>query len=592
MIAKFKEAQNKMDYKKRFLLYLKPERKRVVFISIFVLLFVVASLSQPFLIGRALDAILVKDLTKFLIYIIVCGILALIGVFSGYIFENNVGVLVQNIIKEMRDDVYSKYNKVPLSYLYKKSKGDLVQLEIGDIENIANGMFSVFKSLIEGVLTILITIVMMFYINWILALGVILLSPLSVLMSRFVANFSHKYFKKQAELQASLNAISFESINNIELIQSFNYEQKSKQKFSESNKILKKHGRIALFSASWINPSTRLVNNAIYAIIGVAGIVMIALTTSNNSTLLNLNATMSIGALASFLSYTNQYTKPFNEISSVMSEYETALFSLKRVNNFLNEEDDLDNGILDISNIEEINFSHMDFSYDKNVPLIKDFNQIIKKGQKVAIVGPTGAGKTTLINVLMNYYSPIGGDIFLNGIKQNDIKKASLRKNFGMVLQESWIYSGSVMDNIRYGKMDATKEEVIQACKAIHIDNFINTLPFSYDTIVSNKEGLSEGEKQLISIARVMLIKPDIVILDEATSNVDTRSEKLINEAFDKMMKGRTSIVIAHRLSTIVSADIILVLKDGKVVEQGNHESLLKDKGFYYKLYNSQFNNA
>lgn len=581
-----------MDYKARFLSYLKPERKRVVLIAIFVLLFVIAQLSQPFLIGRALDAILAKEFVTFLIYIIVCSSLAFIGVLSGYIFENNVGILTQNIIKEMRDDVYEKYNRVPIAYLYKESKGNLVQLEIGDIENIANGMFSVFKSLIEGVLTILITIVMMFYINWILAIGVILLSPLSVLMSRFVANFSHKYFKKQAELQASLNAISFESINNIELIQSFNYEAKSKQKFAKRNENLKKHGRIALFSASWINPSTRLVNNTIYAIIGIAGIIMIALTSLSNEALINLHATMSIGALASFLSYTNQYSKPFNEISSVMSEYETAIFSLKRLNNFLNEEDDLDLGTKEISNIEEIDFSHMDFSYDKNVPLIKDFNQVIKKGEKVAIVGPTGAGKTTLINVLMNFYSPLGGDILFNKISQKDIKKSSLRNNFGMVLQESWIFSGSVMDNIRYGKLDASEEEVIATCKAIHIDSFINTLPFGYNSKVSNKEGLSEGEKQLITIARVMLLKPDIVILDEATSSVDTRSEKLINDAFDKMMKGRTSIVIAHRLSTIVSADIILVLKDGKVVEQGNHQSLLKAKGFYYKLYNSQFNNA
>ncbi len=581
-----------MDYKARFLSYLKPERKRVVLIATFVLLFVIAQLSQPFLIGRALDAILAKEFVTFLIYIIVCSSLAFIGVLSGYIFENNVGILTQNIIKEMRDDVYEKYNRVPIAYLYKESKGNLVQLEIGDIENIANGMFSVFKSLIEGVLTILITIVMMFYINWILAIDVILLSPLSVLMSRFVANFSHKYFKKQAELQASLNAISFESINNIELIQSFNYEAKSKQKFAKGNENLKKHGRIALFSASWINPSTRLVNNTIYAIIGIAGIIMIALTSLSNEALINLHATMSIGALASFLSYTNQYSKPFNEISSVMSEYETAIFSLKRLNNFLNEEDDLDLGTKEISNIEEIDFSHMDFSYDKNVPLIKDFNQVIKKGQKVAIVGPTGAGKTTLINVLMNFYSPLGGDILFNKVSQKDIKKSSLRNNFGMVLQESWIFSGSVMDNIRYGKLEANEEEVIATCKAIHIDSFINTLPFGYNSKVSNKEGLSEGEKQLITIARVMLLKPDIIILDEATSSVDTRSEKLINEAFDKMMKGRTSIVIAHRLSTIVSADIILVLKDGKVVEQGNHQSLLKEKGFYYKLYNSQFNNA
>lgn len=578
-----------MNYKNRFLHYLKPEKKRIVLISLFVCFFVISQLAQPFLIGRALDAILEKELSQFFIYIVCAISLATIGIVSGFIFENNVGILTQNLIKKMRDDVYEKYNKVSIGYLFSKRKGDLVQLEIGDIENIANGLSSVFKSLIEGLLTILITIVMMFYINWILAIGVIVLSPLSVLMSRFVANFSHKHFKKQAELQANLNSISFESINNIELFQAFNYQEKSLQNFAKSNDTLKKHGRIALFSASWINPSTRLVNNTIYAIIGVVGIIMIAFTKEGNESLLALNASMSIGALASFLSYTNQYTKPFNEISGVLSEYESAIFSLKRINDFLNEEDDIDLGEKDISNIKEIKFSHVDFSYDKNVSLIKDFNQIIKKGQKVAIVGPTGAGKTTLINVLMNFYSPLGGDIFFNDVEQKNIKKSNLRKNFGMVLQESFIFSGTILENISYGKDDSTLDEVIDTCKAIHIDSFINTLPYGYNTKVSTKEGLSEGEKQLISIARVMLLKPDIVILDEATSNVDTRSEKLINDAFDKMMKGRTSIVIAHRLSTIKSADIIIVLNEGKIIEQGNHSSLMKKKGFYYRLYSSQF---
>lgn len=586
MRRKFKRW-NSMDYKKRFFNYLKPERTRIVFIAIFVLLFVTSQLSIPFLVGRALDNALAGEFNVFLIYIIISAALALIGVLSGYIFENNVGILTQNIIKEMRDDIYTKYNKIPISYLYKKAKGDLVQLEINDVENIANGMSSTFKSLLEGVLMILITIVMMFYLNWILALGVILLSPLSVLMSRFVAKYSHKYFKKQAELQASLNSISFESVNNLELIQSYNYEEKSLQKFNENNEVLRKHGRIALFSASWINPSTRLVNNTIYALIGVIGIIMIAL--SDNKILLSLNATMSIGALASFLSYTTQYTKPFNEISGVMSEYETALFSLKRLNDFLNEEDDLDSGNLDINNIDTIKFSHVDFSYDKNEELIKNFNTVIQKGQKVAIVGPTGAGKTTLINLLMNFYPISGGDIYFDNLKQREIKKANLRKNIGMVLQESWIFDGTIMENIRYGNINASDEEVIQICKDAHIDGFINTLPFGYNTKVSSKEGLSTGEKQLITIARVMLMKPDIVILDEATSNVDTRSEKLINEAFDKMMKGHTSIVIAHRLSTIKSADIILVLKDGKIIEQGNHNSLMDSHGFYYSMYSSQF---
>ena len=579
-----------MDYKKRFFSYLKPEIKRIISIFIFVLLFVCAQLGQPFLIGRALDGALEMNSKSFIINLSICFGLSIIGVIAGYFFEYSVGKLTQNTIKRMRDDVYKKINKISINDMYHNTRGNLIQLEIGDIENIANGMFSVFKSLIEGVLMILITIGLMFYVNWILALGVILLSPLSVLMSNFVAKFSHKYFKRQSELQSELNATSIENISNSDLVQSLNFQNKSKAIFEKKDMELKNHGVVALFSASWINPSTRLVNNIIYAIIGVAGIVMVTLT-NTNETLLAIGAGMSIGKVASFLSYTNQYTKPFNEISGVVSEYEVAAFSFKRINDFLNKEDDIDNGTNKISNISTIEFKDMSFSYDPNMKLIENFNQVIKKGQRVAIVGPTGAGKTTLINVLMNFYAPTSGNIYFNNVPQDKISKSSLRNNFGMVLQETWIFSGTIMENVRYAKPDASDEEVIEACKKAHADTFINTLPFGYNTVVSSKEGLSDGERQMISIARVMLLGADIIILDEATSNVDTRSEKLITDAFDKMMENRTSIVIAHRLSTIQNADIILVLKDGHIIEQGNHASLMKQKGFYYSMYSSQFSN-
>lgn len=579
-----------MDYKKRFFSYLKPEIKRIISIFIFVLLFVCAQLGQPFLIGRALDGALEMNSKSFIINLSICFGLSIIGVIAGYFFEYSVGKLTQNTIKRMRDDVYKKINKISINDMYHNTRGNLIQLEIGDIENIANGMFSVFKSLIEGVLMILITIGLMFYVNWILALGVILLSPLSVLMSNFVAKFSHKYFKRQSELQSELNATSIENISNSDLVQSLNFQNKSKAIFEKKDMELKNHGVVALFSASWINPSTRLVNNIIYAIIGVAGIVMVTLT-NTNETLLAIGAGMSIGKVASFLSYTNQYTKPFNEISGVVSEYEVAAFSFKRINDFLNKEDDIDNGTNKISYISTIEFKDMSFSYDPNMKLIENFNQIIKKGQRVAIVGPTGAGKTTLINVLMNFYAPTSGNIYFNNVPQDKISKSSLRNNFGMVLQETWIFSGTIMENVRYAKPDASDEEVIEACKKAHADTFINTLPFGYNTVVSSKEGLSDGERQMISIARVMLLGADIIILDEATSNVDTRSEKLITDAFDKMMENRTSIVIAHRLSTIQNADIILVLKDGHIIEQGNHASLMKQKGFYYSMYSSQFSN-
>lgn len=572
-----------MDYKTRFFSYLTPQKKRIVLIAFSVLLFLLAQLSQPLFVGYALDGAIQNSKVTFFGFIITSFVLSIFGAFADFFFEYYVGFMTQEIIYEMRNDTYKKINKVSIQTIFKESQGNLVQLEIGDIENVANGLFSVFKSLIEGVLAIIITIIMMFVTNWILAFGVILLSPLSIIVSKFVAGFSHKYFKKQAKLQSSLNALSMEAINNSDLLQSLNFEDDSLDNFRLQDEELRKEGKIALFSASWTNPSTRLVNNTIYAIIGIAGIIMIGFTPAHPV------LGMSIGRLSSFLSYTASYTKPFNEISGVLSEYETAVFSFKRINEFLNKPDDIDDGKEEIHDINEIKFDRMWFSYEPDQKLIEDFNETIHKGESVAIVGPTGAGKSTLINVLMRFYDPTQGAVLYNGTKGTDIRKSSLRSNFGMVLQETWIFSGTVMENVRYAKPDASDEEVRKACRKAHADTFINTLPFGYDTKVSAKEGLSEGERQMLTIARVMLLEPDIVILDEATSNVDTRTEKLITDAFDQMMKNHTSVVIAHRLSTIQNASLILVLKDGHVIETGNHETLMAKKGFYYSMYSSQF---
>ena len=560
-------------------------RKSLVIAVIFSLLFVAAQISQPFLLGRALDASKEPNKEAFNIYIIIALALAVLGTAFAYLFEVIVMNVSQKVIKKARDDVYEKINSISIKDFDKKTHGDLVQLEIRDMENFSAGLFAVFKTLIQGVFTIIITIIMMVMVNWILALGVIILSPLSFIMAKIVAGFSHKHYKKQSELQAHVSSISLETLNNIDIVQSLNYEEASRAVFNQENEQLRKEGRVAQFSASWVNPSTRLVNNIIYALIGIVGIIMLSYETD----LMVIFAVMSIGRLSSFLSYTNQYSKPFNEISNVTAEYENAKASLRRINDFLNLNDDINEGENEISDIETIEFKDMSFAYNENQKLIENFNLLIKKGQKVAIVGPTGAGKTTLINLLMRFYNPISGDISINGQSYLTIKKESLRQNVGMVLQDTWIFTGTIMDNIRYFNRDASEEEVKEAAKKAHADIFINTLPERYLTKVSNRSGLSEGQRQMIAIARVMLSNPKMVILDEATSNIDTRSEKLITDAFDSMMKEKTSIVIAHRLSTIEKADAIIVMRDGAIVETGTHKQLMDKKGFYYSLYSSQY---
>ena len=574
-----------MDTKKRLFSYLKPRRAVLIVATIFAFLFVASQIAQPFLLGRALDASKATNKELFLIYTFVALGLAVLGTISAYVFELIILNNVQVIIKKMRDDVYQKINSISVKDFDKKYRGDLLLLEIRDMENVAAGLFAVFKTLIQGIFTVIITIAMMLLVNWILALGVIILSPLSVLMARFVSRFSSKHYRQQNELQAGISSISLETLNNIDIIQSLNYEKFAQDNFDKQNGALKKEGTVASFSASWVNPSTRLVNNTIYVIIGVVGVIMLAY----DHDLLALFAVMTIGRLSSFLSYTNQYTKPFNEISGVANEYEAAKASFKRINDFLNIKDDIDEGKETINDIDSISFKDMSFAYDPDRKLIEHFSLEIKKGQKVAIVGPTGAGKTTLINLLMRFYDPVSGTILVNDKNYQSISKSSLRNNVGMVLQETWIFTGTIMDNICYLKRNASDEEVKEAAKKAHADIYIDTLSDGYLTHVSNKSGLSEGQRQMIAIARVMLLNPNMVILDEATSNIDTRSEKLITDAFDQMMKEKTSIVIAHRLSTIEKADVIIVMKDGAIVETGNHSSLIKKQGFYYSLYSSQY---
>ena len=574
-----------MNNKKRLFSYLKPFKSLLFLSMVFALFFVVSQLSQPFLLGKALDASRAKNVQDFYVFVFVALGLVLLGVIADYIFEVLVMNVSQKMIKKMRDDLYIKINNISIKDFDMKKHGDIVQLEIKDMENLASGIFAIFKTLLQGLLTIVITILMMMLVNWILALGVILLSPLSMIMARIISRFSRKHYKKQSEIQAKIASISLETFNNLDVVQSLNYEKESLEKFKQVNEELRKEGRITQFSAGWVNPSTRLVNNTIYVIIGVVGIILL----SYSKELAVVYAVMSIGRLSSFLNYTNQYSKPFNEVSSVVSEYENAKASLNRINAFLNLENDVDDGKEEIGSIEKIEFRNMSFSYDPNIKLIEDLNLVIRKGHKVAIVGPTGAGKTTLINVLMRFYDPTSGDILINDKSYLSIRKESLRDNIGMVLQDTWIFSGTIFENIAYLKKDATLEEVKEAARKAHADSFIDVLKDNYQTRISSKSGLSEGQKQMLAISRVMLANPDLIILDEATSNIDTRSEKYINDAFDKMTKTKTSIVIAHRLSTIVSADNIIVMNNGQIVEVGKHEELMKKKGFYYSLYSSQY---
>ena len=426
----------------------------------------------------------------------------------------------------------------------------------------------------------------MFFVNYILAFVVILITPLSLFVAAYISKRNHRFFTKQAKLKGEIGAYVLEMIENQKIVKGLTYEKQSLEQFQTYNQELYKVGCDAQFSSSLTNPSTRFVNNIVYTAVGIIGMVLML----HHASFIPI---LTIGGLSSFLTYSTQYTKPFNEISGVVTELQTALSSLKRVQELLKIQKEVDEGTNHFQqSIEKIRFDHVYFSYEENQSLIQNFDLTVKKGQKIAIVGPTGCGKTTMINLLMRFYDVNQGGIYINDVNIKDIPKSLYRQRFGMVLQDTWIFHGTVLENVAYGKINATKEEVIEACKKVHAHSFISRLPKGYETIISATSGLSIGEKQLLTIARIMLRYPEIIILDEATSNIDTRTEKKITEAFDEIMKGKTIFVIAHRLSTIQSADKILVMKDGNIIETGTHQELLNQDGFYKKLYYSQFEHS
>ena len=578
-----------MTSKNRLFSYLSLYKKNIVLILLLLTVFLVSQAMIPFLVGRyinsstSIDSSINTlnfnfDISNMIKYIVFILLLVIFGSFSNFFFEYSLSILAQNVIASLRVDIYSKINRIKVIDIESKQVGQFVQYIVNDVESISIGISSVFKQLIQGVLQILITTIFMFCTNYFLSICVIVLSPISLLVSKFVANFSYKSYNENRENVNLLTKYTIEKTNNITSIQSLNYQDKSYDEFSNINSSLKKTSLISQFSSSWTNPVTRLINGFIYALIGISGISFVYF---------NLFS-LRIGDISAFLTYTNGYTKPFNDISSVIGEYETCKIALKNINDFLNMSEDIDSEKELKENINSIEIKDLSFGYTKDKMVLSNINFKVNKNQKVALVGQTGSGKTTLVSLLLRFYEPNSGEILYNGIKSNILKKESLRNHIGMVLQDSWIFYGTVKENICYSS-SSNDDKMYQICKEIGADSFINSMENKYDSLISSNSNISDGQKQIITLARVLLDSNDLIILDEATSNIDTRSEVVISNALNKLTKNKTSIIIAHRLSTIVKSDLIIALKDGKIIESGTHNELLKKKGYYYELYQSQF---
>ena len=487
--------------------------------------------------------------------------------------------MTYHIVQDIRSQAIRHIQRLPLSYLDRHSSGDIVSRIIADTDILSDGILLGFTQLFSGIVTIVVTLIFMFSKNFWITFLVIVLTPMSFLIARFISSRSFEMFHKQSETRGNQTALIDEMIGNQKVVKAFGYEEKASERFAQINADLQKYSQKAVFYSSLTNPSTRFVNNVIYAGVALVGAFMIP------------GGALTVGGLSVLLSYANQYMKPFNDISSVITEMQNALACANRIFDLLEEEEespDVEGTINEVKG--NVSISHVDFSYDKNHSLIEDFNLEVKPGQRIAIVGPTGCGKTTLINLLMRFYDVNAGSIKVEDIDIREMTRKSLRAGYGMVLQETWLKTGTIRENIAMGRPDATEEEIVEAAKASHIHNYIRRLPKGYDTwITEDGGGLSQGQKQLLCIARVMLCRPPMLILDEATSSIDTRTEIKIQQAFAKLMEGRTTFIVAHRLSTIREADVILVMKDGKIIEQGNHEVLMKKEGFYHHLYESQF---
>lgn len=553
---------------------------------IFAALSVASQLYVPILTGNAIDHMIGVGKVDF------AGVAAIVRVIvaatavtaiSQWIFGICNNKITYNVSRDLRNAAIAKIQRLPVSYLDAHPTGDLVSRVIADVEQFADGLLMGFTQFFTGVLTILGTLGFMLYVNVPITLVVVCVTPLSFIVAGFIAKKTYRNFHMQTEVRGEQTAFINEMIEGQKVVQAFCHEKENVDQFDEMNERLQKASLKAIFFSSITNPATRFVNNVVYAGVALVG------------ALFAVSGGISVGQLSCFLSYANQYTKPFNEISGVVTELQNAMACASRIFELLDEEertpDKADARVLTEEQVDgTVEISDVSFSYVPDRKLIEHFNLSVKPGERVAIVGPTGCGKTTMINLLMRFYDVDAGKICVSGTDIRDISRISLRRSYGMVLQDTWLKSGTIYENIAYGRPDATKEQVIEAAKAAHAHSFIKRLPDGYDTVISEDGGnISQGQKQLLCIARVMLCLPPMLILDEATSSIDTRTELQVQEAFDKLMQGRTSFVVAHRLSTIRNASLILVMKDGKIIEQGRHEELLEKKGFYYNLYNSQF---
>ena len=569
---------------KKVLRRLKPHTFAIVLSLISAAVSVVMSLYIPVLIGRAIDCIVEAGKVDFslmkgyLMGVAICALAA--GIVQWGMREINNRITFQ-VTRDIRNEAFRHIQVLPLSYLDQHPQGDLVSRVIADVDTFADGLLMGFTQFFSGVMTILGTLIIMLSIHPIIAVVVILVTPLSLVVAGFIAKRTYSMFTLQSSTRGELTGLVDEAIGQIKVVRAFGHEAASLEKFDEVNGRLDKASLQAVFFSSLTNPCTRFVNSVVYALVALTG------------ALFCLSGGISVGSLTILLNYANQYTKPFNEISGVVTELQNALACAGRVLELIEapartpepvhpQKPEKTQGSLEIQDLK--------FSYTPDKPLIDDFNLSVKPGQRIAIVGPTGCGKTTFINLLMRFYDPQGGAIQLDGVNPRDMTRADLRHSVGMVLQDTWLKAGTIRDNIAMGKPEATMEEVVAAAKQAHAHSFIKRLPQGYDTVIGESGGsLSQGQKQLLCIARVMLCLPPMLFLDEATSSIDTRTEIRIQKAFDTMMQGRTTFIVAHRLSTIREADVILVMKDGHIIEQGDHESLLRQGGFYAKLYESQF---